>query len=63
VVVGHAVRNLTQGTGGPQDPDRLQDVEMYAEAAAGLVVERLEEVDRDTPDGVAVDVVLRARRP
>jgi SAM-dependent methyltransferase len=63
VVVGHAVRNLSEGVGGPQDADRLQDAEMYAEAAAGLVVERLEEVDRVLPEGVAIDVVLRARRP
>ena len=63
VVVGHAVRNLHEGVGGPDDPDRLQDVELYAEAAGDLVVERLEEVDRVTPNGTAIDVVLRAHRP
>lgn len=62
VVVGHAVRNLADGIGGPQDRDRLQDEDMLAEAAQALVVERLEEVERTTPDGVAVDVLLRARR-
>ena len=62
VVVGHAVRNLTDGVGGPQDRDRLQDEDMLAEAAQALVVERLEEVERTMPDGVAVDVLLRARR-
>jgi SAM-dependent methyltransferase len=62
VVVGHAARNLTEGHGGPQDPDRLQDADLYAEAAEGLVVERLEEVDRVTPEGTAIDVLLRARR-
>jgi SAM-dependent methyltransferase len=62
VVVGHAVRNLHEGTGGPGEADRLQDEELYAEAAQDLVVERLEEVERDTPDGTAIDVVLRARR-
>jgi SAM-dependent methyltransferase len=62
VVVGHAVRNLTDGVGGPQDPDRLQDEDMLAEAAQALVVERLEEVERETPNGTAIDVVLRARR-
>ncbi len=63
VVVGHAVRNLREGVGGPQDADRLQDTDLYAQAASGLVVDRLEEVDRVTPEGVAIDVVLRARRP
>ena len=62
VVVGHAVRNLSEGVGGPDDADRLQDEELYAEAAGNLVVERLEEVERDTPNGTAIDVVLRARR-
>jgi SAM-dependent methyltransferase len=62
VVVGHAVRNLHEGTGGPGEADRLQDEELYAEAAQDLVVERLEEVERDTPNGTAIDVVLRARR-
>jgi SAM-dependent methyltransferase len=63
VVVGHAVRNLADGCGGPQDPDRLHDAELYAEAVEGLVVERLEEVERVTPEGTAIDVLLRARRP
>ncbi len=62
VVIGHAVRNHAQGVGGPDDVDRLQDEELYAEAAQALVVERLEEVERDTPNGTAIDVVLRARR-
>ena len=62
VVIGHAVRNLVDGVGGPSEADRLQDEELYAEAAQSLVVERLEEVDRDTPGGRAIDVVLRARR-
>jgi SAM-dependent methyltransferase len=62
VVVGHAVRNLAQGVGGPQDADRLHDLDLYAQASDGLVVDRLEEVDRVTPEGTAIDVVLRARR-
>jgi SAM-dependent methyltransferase len=63
VVVGHAVRNLTHGVGGPQDADRLHDLDLCAQAAQGLVVDRLEEVDRETPQGSAIDVLLRARRP
>lgn len=63
VLIGHAVRNLTDGVGGPDDVDRLQDEELYAAAAQGMVVERLEEVERDTPSGTAIDVVMRARQP
>jgi SAM-dependent methyltransferase len=63
VVVGHAVRNLAAGVGGPQEADRLQDEELLAAASAGLVVERLEEVDRVTGEGTAIDVILRAHRP
>ena len=62
VVVAHAVRNLAEGVGGPPEVDLLHDEELLAQAAAGLVVERLEEVDRVTPAGTAIDVVLRARR-
>lgn len=62
VVVGHALRNLTEGIGGPQEPDRLQDEELLSEASADLVVERLEEVERDTPNDTAHDIVLRAVR-
>jgi len=62
VVVGHAVRNLTDGVGGPPHADNLQDEELYAEAAHGLVVDRLEEVERPTAMGIAIDVVLRALR-
>lgn len=62
VVVAHAARNIAEGVGGPQDPDRLPDEELLASAAQALVVERLEEVERDTPEGTAIDIVLRARR-
>lgn len=62
VVVGHAIRNLTEGVGGPPSADNLHDEELYADAARGLVVERLEEVERATPTGTAIDVVLRALR-
>jgi 2-polyprenyl-3-methyl-5-hydroxy-6-metoxy-1,4-benzoquinol methylase len=63
VVVSHAVRNLLDGVGGPQDPEVLHDEDVLAAAAEGLVVQRLEEVQRPTPAGVAIDVVMRARRP
>ncbi|QGF24246.1 class I SAM-dependent methyltransferase [Raineyella fluvialis] len=61
-VVGHALRNLTDGVGGPQDPAMLLDVPQLRTAAGDLTVLRLEEVERTTPDGVAIDIVLDARR-
>jgi SAM-dependent methyltransferase len=63
VVVGHALRNLTQGVGGPSDPSLLHTMEGLGAAASGLQVERCEEVVRHTDGGDAIDVVLIARRP
>ncbi len=69
VVVGHDATNLTDGHGGPQDPDVLFTPDDIAEdlVGSGLVVERAERVQRTvtTPDGdrVAVDALVRARRP
>lgn len=63
VVVGHALRNLTEGVGGPSDPSLLYTVEGLRASADGLVVERCEEVLRPTEAGDAIDVVLVARRP
>lgn len=63
VVVGHDLRNLTDGVGGPQDPALLHTEDEHRRAAEGLTVERLEEVLRETPDGTAIDRVLVARAP
>lgn len=69
IVVAHALRNLTDGFGGPQDPTVLADPATVAAELSGLspdlVVEKAIEVDRpvDTPDGerTAVDLLVRAR--
>ena len=64
VVVGHALRNLTDGVGGPSDPQLLNTPEQLRDKAAGLDILRCEEVERTTPEGgTAIDVVLVARRP
>jgi SAM-dependent methyltransferase len=63
VVVGHALRNLTEGVGGPQDPALLHTTVQLRAAAQDLDVERCEEVLRSTDAGDAIDVVLVARRP
>lgn len=62
VVVGHALRNLTDGVGGPSDPALLHTLEQLQAAAKGLQVERCEEIVRPTEGGDAIDAVLVARR-
>jgi SAM-dependent methyltransferase len=62
VVVGHALRNLTEGVGGPRDADLLHTEAGYREGSQGLVVEQLGEVVRHLPGGDAIDLVLVARR-
>ena len=63
VVVGHARRNLADGVGGPQDPRLLHTEDQLRRAAAGLKIEQLREVLRDTDAGTAIDLALVARRP
>jgi SAM-dependent methyltransferase len=64
VVVGHALRNLTEGVGGPQDPALLHTPEQLQRAADGLGILRCEEVERTTEGGgTAIDLVLVAARP
>jgi SAM-dependent methyltransferase len=68
-MIGHALRNLTEGTGGPQDPLLLWDPDEIADElrAAGLRVERCQEVVRtvsaETGEQQAIDVLADARRP
>ena len=62
VVVSHAVRNAAEGVGGPPDPAVLHDEALLRDIATGLTIERLDEVERRTAQGTAIDVVLRARR-
>jgi SAM-dependent methyltransferase len=63
VVVGHALRNLTDGVGGPSDARLLHTEAEFRAASEGLVVERVGEVVRHLPEGDAIDLVLVARRP
>lgn len=66
LMVGHALRNLTEGTGGPSTAAVLWEHGRIAAAlaAAGLEVERAEEVLRDVEGAPrpAVDALVRARR-
>jgi SAM-dependent methyltransferase len=62
LVLGHDLENLTAGVGGPQEPDILLSVDRLAPLAELLDVDRLEQVRRETPDGVALDTLLWGRR-
>jgi SAM-dependent methyltransferase len=63
VVLGHSLRNLTEGVGGPQDPRLLHTEDQLSAAAEGLRIEQLTEVLRPTPEGDAIDLLLVARHP
>ena len=64
LVVGHDRSNLTQGTGGPQDPAVLFTAEEVGRDVAVLELERSETVARDLGDGrQAFDAVLVGFRP
>lgn len=62
LALGHDKDNLDRGTGGPQDPALLWEVQVLREIAAGLRIDRLGQVERPVGDQVAVDVLLTARR-
>lgn len=60
-LVAHDSRNLTDGVGGPQDPGVLYtaaDVLAYLEDATYDVV-RADEIERPTPEGTALDALVR----
>ena len=67
LLVGHDLRNLEHGHGGPQDPAVLYTAGDVADdlEGAGLEIERAETVKRpvQTPEGerVALDALVRAR--
>ncbi|NNC92662.1 MAG: class I SAM-dependent methyltransferase [Acidimicrobiia bacterium] len=66
LVVGHALRNLTEGYGGPPTADGLYTPEEVAGELPGLIIERADEVIRPVEvDGEthnAIDALVRARR-
>lgn len=65
LLVGHHLVNLTDGVGGPRDPDILFTPEDIAAELPGLEIQKAERVLRDV-DGEerpAIDVLVRARKP
>lgn len=69
LVIGHHVRNIEDGTGGPQDPEILYTpedvVRDLAAVAADLRIEVASEPLRDVPGAArpAIDTLVLARRP
>ena len=66
LMIGHALRNLTEGVGGPQHPGVLWDPDSLSKALVelGLELERAEERIRAVEGkGSAIDNLLSARRP
>ena len=67
LIVGHALRNLTDGYGGPPTADGLYGPDDLVAALSGLTIERADEVLRSVEvDGethTAIDALVRGRRP
>jgi SAM-dependent methyltransferase len=65
VFIGHDRANLTDGVGGPSDPELLCTADEIASELPGLVIEKattiLRDVDGEERD--AIDTLVRARRP
>lgn len=65
-VVGHDRTNITDGYGGPQDPERLYTPESITAGLAGLAIIAAERVNRvvATPEGerTAIDTMVRATK-
>lgn len=60
VYVGHARENLAHGVGGPTDPSVLPDVTELAHGLTQARIRRLQHLDRETANGVAIDIVAAA---
>jgi SAM-dependent methyltransferase len=67
LAVGHDLRNLTEGWGGPSNPDVLYTPDDLVADLEGLAIERAERVTRtvetDEGEAEAVDALVRAQRP
>jgi SAM-dependent methyltransferase len=65
LLLGHDRANLTDGVGGPSDPDLLYTADEIAAELPGLEIEKATIVLRDVDgeDRDAIDTIVRARRP
>jgi SAM-dependent methyltransferase len=65
LLLGHDRANLTDGVGGPSDPDLLYTADEIAAELPGLEIEKATTLPRDVDgeDRDAIDTIIRARRP
>jgi SAM-dependent methyltransferase len=65
VLVGHDLTNVTQGVGGPSDPDIHVTPDEVASELPGLEIEKAVRVLRDVEgeERDAIDALVRARKP
>ena len=65
LLLGHDLANLTDGVGGPSDPDILYAADEIAAELPGLEIEKATTVLRDVAgeERDAIDTIVRARRP
>jgi 2-polyprenyl-3-methyl-5-hydroxy-6-metoxy-1,4-benzoquinol methylase len=64
LLLGHDLTNLTEGVGGPSDPELLYTPDQIATELEGLEIVKAEPVLRDVAgeDRPAIDCLVRARR-
>ncbi len=65
LLVGHDLTNVTDGVGGPSEPDLLYTPDDIVAELPTLEIEKAERVLRDVADAdrPAIDALVRARRP
>lgn len=65
VLVGHDLTNMTEGVGGPSDPDIHVTPDEIASELPGLEIEKAVRVLRDVEgeERDAIDALVRARKP
>ena len=65
LLIGHDLTNLTDGVGGPSDPDVLVTPDEIVSELAELEIEKAERILRDVEgeDRPAIDALIRARKP
>jgi SAM-dependent methyltransferase len=65
LLIGHDLLNMTDGVGGPSEPDVLYTPEEIVSELPELEIEKAERVLREVADAdrPAIDALVRARRP